>query len=79
MFANKTDVNGCMNEAEIQEVHHGLSSKPSTSANRMQGLQLKDIKTHQWHILRCSAIEGTNLDVGLDWVVEDAKARMFLY
>ncbi|EKD21131.1 uncharacterized protein L3040_000833 [Drepanopeziza brunnea f. sp. 'multigermtubi'] len=62
VFANKTDVNGCMSEAEIQE-----------------GLQLNAIKTHQWHILRCSAITGTNLQEGLEWVVEDAKARLFLY
>ncbi|TVY46587.1 ADP-ribosylation factor-like protein [Lachnellula occidentalis] len=62
VFANKTDVNGCMDEAEIQ-----------------QGLQLNDIKTHKWHIIRCSAITGANLQEGLAWVVQDAKARLFLY
>ncbi|KAL3425927.1 ADP-ribosylation factor 4 [Phlyctema vagabunda] len=62
VFANKTDVGGCMNEAEIQE-----------------GLQLDAIKTHKWHIIRCSAITGANLQEGLAWVVDDAKARLFLY
>lgn len=62
IFANKTDVQGCMNEAEI-----------------LQGLQLTAIRSHQWHILRCSAMTGTNLKEGLAWVVEDAKARLFLY
>ncbi|PMD36593.1 ADP-ribosylation factor family protein [Hyaloscypha variabilis F] len=62
VFANKTDVNGCMDEAEIQE-----------------GLQLDAIKTHKWHIIRCSAITGANLQEGLEWVVQDAKARLFLY
>ncbi|TVY42140.1 ADP-ribosylation factor-like protein [Lachnellula subtilissima] len=62
VFANKTDVNGCMDEAEIQE-----------------GLRLNDIKTHKWHIIRCSAITGANLQEGLAWVVQDAKARLFLY
>ncbi|CAG8983777.1 hypothetical protein HYALB_00010417 [Hymenoscyphus albidus] len=62
VFANKTDVNGCMNEVEIQ-----------------QGLQLNAIRTHKWHIIRCSAITGENLQGGLAWVVKDAKARLFLY
>lgn len=62
VFANKTDVGGCMDEIEIQE-----------------GLQLDAIKTHKWHIIRCSAITGVNLKEGLAWVVRDAKARLFLY
>ncbi|KAK1962905.1 ARF/SAR superfamily [Colletotrichum sublineola] len=62
VFANKTDVNGCMNEQEI-----------------LQGLQLETIRTHHWHILRCSAMTGTNLKEGLAWVVDDAKKRLFLY
>lgn len=62
MFANKTDVEGCMTEEEI-----------------LEGLKLKQIRTHQWHILRCSAMTGANLNEGLAWVVEDAKKRLFLY
>ncbi|KAH8791711.1 ADP-ribosylation factor family-domain-containing protein [Hyaloscypha finlandica] len=62
VFANKTDVTGCMDKAEIQD-----------------GLQLNAIKTHKWHIIRCSAITGANLKEGLEWVVQDAKARLFLY
>ncbi|KAK8082922.1 hypothetical protein PG996_001703 [Apiospora saccharicola] len=62
IFANKTDVQGCMDDNEI-----------------LEGLQLRAIKTHQWQILRCSAISGTNLNEGLAWVVKDAKARLFLY
>ena len=81
MFANKTDVNGCMDEAEIQEVcpPSMMSSKAPRDANRKQGLQLNAIKTHKWHIIRCSAITGANLKEGLAWVVQDAKARLFLY
>ncbi|CZR54293.1 probable ADP-ribosylation factor-like 2 [Phialocephala subalpina] len=62
VFANKTDVNGCMDEEEIRV-----------------GLELDAIKTHKWHIIRCSAITGANLQEGLAWVVQDAKARLFLY
>ncbi|KAI0167721.1 ADP-ribosylation factor family-domain-containing protein [Pestalotiopsis sp. NC0098] len=62
VFANKTDVQGCMGEDEI-----------------LQGLQLKDIRSHRWQILQCSAMTGRNLKEGLAWVVEDAKARLFLY
>ncbi|KAI6393410.1 ADP-ribosylation factor-like protein 2 [Pyricularia oryzae] len=62
VFANKTDVNGCMQKDEI-----------------LEGLQLKEIRTHRWSILKCSAMTGKNLNEGLAWVVEDAKARLFLY
>ncbi|KAB5523011.1 ADP-ribosylation factor family-domain-containing protein [Coniochaeta sp. 2T2.1] len=62
VFANKSDVTGCMTSEEI-----------------LHALQLKAIKTHRWNILQCSGITGENLEEGLAWVVEDAKARLFLY
>jgi len=45
----------------------------------VQGLRLDDITTHKWTILPCSAMTGENLFEGLDWVVQDAKDRLFLY
>lgn len=45
----------------------------------LQALRLDEIRTHRWNILRCSAMTGDNLEEGLAWVVEDAKARLFLY
>ncbi|KZF24121.1 ADP-ribosylation factor [Xylona heveae TC161] len=42
-------------------------------------LQLDAIRTHNWTILRCSALDGLNLREGLSWVVQDAKDRLFLY
>jgi len=62
VFANKSDVSGCMDGEEI-----------------LQALELKEIKTHRWNILQCSAMTGQNLEEGLAWVVDDAKARLFLY
>jgi ADP-ribosylation factor-like protein 2 len=44
-----------------------------------KGLNLEAIRTHKWHIIRCSAITGVNLEEGLAWVVQDAKARLFLF
>ncbi|KAK0364056.1 hypothetical protein LTR02_002801 [Friedmanniomyces endolithicus] len=44
-----------------------------------EGLQLDSIRTHKWHILPCSAMTGANLQEGLQWVVQDAKDRLFLY
>ncbi|RPB13192.1 ARF/SAR superfamily [Morchella conica CCBAS932] len=44
-----------------------------------EGLKLDEIKTHKWTILPCSAMTGKNLQEGLDWVVEDAQERLFLY
>ncbi|KAL2220880.1 ADP-ribosylation factor family-domain-containing protein [Thermoascus aurantiacus ATCC 26904] len=44
-----------------------------------EGLRLDAIKTHKWTILPCSAMTGMNLNEGLEWVVQDAKDRLFLY
>ncbi|KAI9811041.1 MAG: hypothetical protein M1832_001071 [Thelocarpon impressellum] len=44
-----------------------------------QGLQLDAIRTHKWAIIRCSGITGSKLREGLEWVVQDAKQRLFLY
>ncbi|KKA24146.1 hypothetical protein T310_1798 [Rasamsonia emersonii CBS 393.64] len=41
--------------------------------------ELDAIKTHKWTILPCSAMTGKNLNEGLEWVVQDAKDRLFLY
>ncbi|CAK7566460.1 MAG: ADP-ribosylation factor-like protein 2 [Sporothrix epigloea] len=62
VFANKTDVQGSMNDDET-----------------LEALKLEEIRTHRWHILRCSAVTGQNLKEGLAWVVADAKERLFLY
>ncbi|KAF3273590.1 hypothetical protein TWF970_008955 [Orbilia oligospora] len=61
VFANKSDVKGCMSTDDIKE-----------------GLKLDEIVTHKWTILQCSAMTGENLIEGLDWVVTDAKERLFL-
>lgn len=44
-----------------------------------QGLKLDAIKTHKWKIMSCSAVTGENLTEGIQWVVQDAKDRLFLY
>ncbi|KAK2747810.1 hypothetical protein FQN57_001840 [Myotisia sp. PD_48] len=50
-----------------------------TEKDAQEGLQLDAIKTHNWTIMRCSAMTGHNLKEGLGWVVQDAKDRLFLY
>ena len=82
VFANKTDVKGCMTGEELSQVGRELpfGAFPGTDADKVdQALQLDSIRTHRWNILRCSAMTGENLKEGLAWVVEDAKARLFLY
>jgi len=84
VFSNKVDVAGGMTDREIREVRTHIASPcklrtgPLTD-HSMQGLQLDAIKTHKWTIIRCSAITGENLIAGLQWVVQDAKDRLFLY
>jgi ADP-ribosylation factor-like protein 2 len=84
VFKNKSDVSGAMTEDEVREVGGGQGNVEvegccQANANRAQGLRLDAIKTHKWHIMTCSAMTGMNLQEGLEWVVQDAKARLFLY
>ncbi|KAH0834355.1 ADP-ribosylation factor-like protein 2 [Fonsecaea pedrosoi] len=44
-----------------------------------QLLDLPRILTHRWVVIPCSAMTGENLEKGLDWVVQDARDRLFLY
>ena len=83
VFKNKSDIPGCMTEDDIREVRFARLTPPPTRQSgplsNMQGLQLDSIHTHKWHILPCSAMSGLNLQEGLQWVVQDAKDRLFLY
>nr|OQO22279.1 hypothetical protein B0A51_12428 [Rachicladosporium sp. CCFEE 5018] len=54
-------------------------SSSMTEYELRKGLRLDDIHTHKWKIMTCSAITGQNLQEGLQWVVQDAKDRLFLY
>ncbi|XP_065168465.1 ADP-ribosylation factor-like protein 2 [Atheta coriaria] len=40
-------------------------------------LELDDIKTHHWQILKCSAVTGENLLNGIDWIISDIAVRIF--
>ena len=40
-------------------------------------LQLDEIKSHHWQIVRCSAVTGENLLDGMDWLLQDISARIF--
>ena len=44
-----------------------------------KALELERIQTHRWKVIPCSAVTGENLEQGLDWVVQDARDRLFLY
>lgn len=85
VFKNKSDVSGAMTEDEVRQVcdverdadSAGCQANPV--ANAAQGLRLDAIQTHKWTIMACSAMTGTNLREGLQWVVQDAKSRLFLY
>jgi len=50
-----------------------------TVLTETQALRLDAIQTHKWTIMTCSAMTGRNLQEGLQWVVQDAKDRLFLY
>ncbi|KAJ3055325.1 ADP-ribosylation factor-like protein 2 [Rhizophlyctis rosea] len=49
-----------------------------TRAQIAELLDLQSIKTHHWHIEACSAVTGDNLLKGMDWIVDDIAARIFM-
>ena len=64
ILANKQDLGGAMVFNQIATILD--LHNENISGNR------------HWKILGCSAIEGTGLDVGIDWVVRDISGRIFL-
>lgn len=42
-----------------------------------EALGLPRITTHHWLILPCSAVTGTNVQEGLDWVVKNVADRIY--
>ena len=49
---------------------------PSDAADT-QALDLHSIVSHRWSIHPCSAMTGTGLDVGLDWMVKEVAGRLY--
>lgn len=88
VFKNKSDVPGCMDEGEIREVGPTFPGQRAgallfifghVADTDHQALHLDAIQTHRWTIMTCSAMTGMNLQKGLEWVVQDAKDRLFMY
>src|ERR1700760_4596215 len=77
VLKNKSDVPDCMSEEDIRQVCTAPRWR-NILLKHVQGLRLDSIRTHKWHILPCSAMTGQNLQEGLQWVVQDAKDRLFL-
>lgn len=63
VFANKQDLAGAMSTREIAEV---LDLKSQQFASR------------HWNIVGCSAVTGEGLAEGVDWIVGDIGARIFM-
>lgn len=70
-----------MSEEDIRQVGYILCMVTGLELTRpqLQGLKLDAIRSHKWIIMACSAMTGSNLIEGLQWVVQDAKDRLFLY
>ncbi|KIO20999.1 hypothetical protein M407DRAFT_245629 [Tulasnella calospora MUT 4182] len=48
-----------------------------SAAEIRDALDLNALTTHHWKILSCSAVLGTNLVEGLDWVVNEVAGRIY--
>ncbi|CAB1112805.1 unnamed protein product [Ectocarpus sp. CCAP 1310/34] len=63
VFANKQDLVGALGAAEIAQV---------------LGLESKQFANRHWSIVACSAVTGEGLAQGVDWMVRDIGARIFM-
>lgn len=63
VFANKQDLSGALGAAEIAET---------------LGLESKQFTNRHWSIVGCSAVTGEGLAKGVDWMVGDIGARIFM-
>jgi ADP-ribosylation factor-like protein 2 len=84
VLKNKSDVSDAMSEDEVREVTNNMRVSLVSIVELLmfllvQGLQLDNITTHRWVIRTCSAVTGDGLQAGMEWVVEDAKSRLFLF
>ena len=48
------------------------------TARPLQALQLDRLVGRQWSIVACSAVDGSGLLEGFDWLVKDIAARIYL-
>ncbi|KAJ1985814.1 ADP-ribosylation factor-like protein 2 [Dimargaris cristalligena] len=60
--------------ANKQDIQGALST-----AEIIDRLRLRDITTHHWSVLPCSAVTGENLLEGMDWIVGDIASRIYMY
>jgi ADP-ribosylation factor-like protein 2 len=65
IFANKQDVGGALSVEKIAELLR-LGRDSAMCQNR------------HWNILPCSAVTGDGLASGMDWIVDDIAARIFM-
>ena len=63
MVANKQDVPGAMS---VEEIAKKLNLTNNSSFNR------------NWEVRACSALEGTGVKEGLQWLVQDVAARIYV-
>ncbi len=77
VFNNKTDVADAMRADEVRKVGHEHQSR--FRADGRQRLGLDGITTHTWELIDSSAMTGKGLAQGIEWVLQDAKNRLFLF
>jgi ADP-ribosylation factor-like protein 2 len=63
IFANKQDLGGALSFEQISEILQ---------------LDSADIAGRHWTIVGCSAITGSGLVSGFDWIVNDIASRIFM-
>mmetsp|Transcript_778 Transcript_778/g.1981 ORF Transcript_778/g.1981 Transcript_778/m.1981 type:complete len:186 (-) Transcript_778:53-610(-) len=54
-------------------------SGAQSSEDLLKALELDKMGQRHWRIVSCSGITGAGVDTGLNWVVEDIAARIYMF
>ena len=65
ILANKQDVEGALSVDMIAQIL-GINNDNKQYQNR------------HWKILECSAVTGSGLELGIEWIVDDISSRIFI-
>ena len=54
-------------------------SGAQTSEDLLRALELDKMGQRHWRIVSCSGITGDGVQKGLNWIVEDVAARIYMF
>lgn len=52
---------------------------PLLIEDKLKTFLTENATNRHWNVVRCSALNGTGLVDGIDWVIDDISSRIFMF